>query len=804
MSLSSRFSETISPFRLFFFGALLILCTQLSAQQPKVLAPKKHMPTPLTTRMPWGIPTVPQTATGGLWMTDAKWKSSLYLRNVLKTDPITVTPVIYLSNGKRYPLAAVTLQPSGNAIVDIGDGLQSVGIAPYATLCGYVEIDYQWPWEAVMATVKNVDVVNSLIFIFPLGPSPDWQPKHPESMPVTQPASFEGMWWKQEKNVSGFLGLSNVTGKAINATVQLTGDANQQLGRFQVTVSPHGTKIVALDQLATVADTAGGVYVTHDGPERGLDINGGLEDLAVGYSARLRTLPQLQPSSTSQTNAMSFSQLGLMTGAADPMMNLPSGTVFSPYSVVRNISDQPGLLTPELWWMSGGSPQSVRLPQMAVPPHQTLNLNVSSLLTAAGLKNFSGSVNLILNTSAPAGALVMSSGSVDQKNTYVFEVQTHAVETGAAKQLCFWSTGNGDDTMLTLWNAADEPQDLSFTLFYSGGQYVYPIHLGSRETRNLNVSDVLHSSIPDASGNVIPAGITEGSAEIAGSLGEQQQILVGLDSAVYNVRKATCGNVCWTCTGVTGGFITPAPVKVVKTANVTATFIENSATGSQFTESASWTSNNTAVATVGGGTGVVHGVAAGSFTLLAVDEFVKQETGTFCTDQGYNNCPNWFPNSSVGSTTQVPTYLYATGMSQTTNTCDIGGPPFAGVGGSGHYQVLAQDKSQIQVAGMTPQEQVTLNGTVHPFANFSTPVTTAANGLFDDTPIAACFPSLPPAGQDVCASPVQHFQIIFNGVTFPIQTVTTQLECYHGVRISATGNPTTPTNKNYSYTVGTP
>ena len=120
----------------------------------------------------------------------------------LQTDAITVTPVLYLSNGQRYPLSPVTLELSGTAVVDIGQGLESVGIAPYATLCGYVEIQYQWSWAAVTASVKNVDVVNSLIFISGLQPSPEWHSEFPESLPARLPTSFEGLWWKQEKDVS--------------------------------------------------------------------------------------------------------------------------------------------------------------------------------------------------------------------------------------------------------------------------------------------------------------------------------------------------------------------------------------------------------------------------------------------------------------------------------------------------------------------------------------------------------------------------------------------------------------------------
>jgi hypothetical protein len=94
---------------------------------------------------------------GGLWMTDANFKSSLLLKNVVKTDPVTVTPILYLSNGAKYTLANVTLEPSGTAIIDINAALQEKGIAPWATLFGYVEVQYQWPWDPLCATVQSID-----------------------------------------------------------------------------------------------------------------------------------------------------------------------------------------------------------------------------------------------------------------------------------------------------------------------------------------------------------------------------------------------------------------------------------------------------------------------------------------------------------------------------------------------------------------------------------------------------------------------------------------------------------------------
>lgn len=63
-------------------------------------------------------------------MIDANRKASIYLKNGLETSPLTVTPVLFLSNGARYALDPVTLDPSGTSVISINDGLASQGVAP--------------------------------------------------------------------------------------------------------------------------------------------------------------------------------------------------------------------------------------------------------------------------------------------------------------------------------------------------------------------------------------------------------------------------------------------------------------------------------------------------------------------------------------------------------------------------------------------------------------------------------------------------------------------------------------------------
>ena len=118
-----------------------------------------------------------------------------------------------------------------------------------------------------------------------------------------------------------------------------------------------------------------------------------------------------------------------------------------------------------------------------------------------------------------------------------------------AKTISYWSTANGNDTMVTVWNPADEAQDFFFTLNYSGGSYTLPLHLDARASRLFNIASLIHDQAPDQQGNIIPTSVTEGSARIRGVHGDNERILVDVDAGTYNVRKGTCQYGCTSCGG---------------------------------------------------------------------------------------------------------------------------------------------------------------------------------------------------------------------------------------------------------------
>jgi hypothetical protein len=343
------------------------------------------------------------------------------------------------------------------------------------------------------------------------------------------------------------------------------------------------------------------------------------------------------------------------------MMHFPSGTTFTPYTVLRNVSSSAVTATPMFWWMVDGSPHSSQLSPVSLLPHQSRKLDLPALLATAGLTDFSGSIQLSFQVQGNTGSLLMAGGSVDQSNTYVFEVTPHGISESASKSLSYWDTANGDDTMVTIWNPAGQAQDLVFQITYAGGHYNYPVHLATGATRTFNFSEVVDSRIPDPEGNVIPEGVREGGAKLMGSSADNEQILVAMDAGTYNVRKATCNVYCQTCDGVTGFSMSPSSFSVAADGQTQLTFYETWNTGAQYDDTSyatSWTTSNGGVATVGtngsGTAGLVAGVSGGSVTISAQHLYsVPAYTSYWCEGSPWS-CPyTYYSNGQAGASGTV-------------------------------------------------------------------------------------------------------------------------------------------------------
>ncbi len=72
------------------------------------------------------------------------------------------------------------------------------------------------------------------------------------------------------------------------------GQSGQPNRSAPITITPHGTKWIDLDELRTAATQDGGIRVTWPGNPNDLAVNAGLEDQATGYSADVHS-PEHDP-----------------------------------------------------------------------------------------------------------------------------------------------------------------------------------------------------------------------------------------------------------------------------------------------------------------------------------------------------------------------------------------------------------------------------------------------------------------------------------------------------------------------------
>jgi hypothetical protein len=191
-----------------------------------------------------------------------------------------------------------------------------------------------------------------------------------------------------------------------------------------------------------------------------------------------------------------------------------------------------------------------------------------------------------------------------------------------------------------------------------------------------NMSEIVHSQIPDAEGNVIPSSIHEGSARISGQHGLPEHILLAMDASSYNVVKATCGFICLPCIAIADdGDIDAPPVNMGVGGTDTVKFMVQLQNGDQadYTNLTTWSTSDTSIASVRSA-GVIKGVAVGDFTTYAngPDENTGAEC---CAYDGECTCPSEPLVGSGGGTVGQTIYLVGTDCTSNTVWSGMWGNP---------------------------------------------------------------------------------------------------------------------------------
>jgi hypothetical protein len=167
-----------------------------------------------------------------------------------------------------------------------------------------------------------------------------------------------------------------------------------------------------------------------------------------------------------------------------------------------------------------------------------------------------------------AGSLHRAVATPDNTGTYVFEVEPEGVSPTDSKQVAYWTTANGFDTMYSLWNPTAQAEDLTVTFYYGdgSGSYVLPVHLAPNGSTMIDVMMLIESGQPDANGHMFPMTETAGSAIIRNTVAGTVKTATGTPlpapltlvaaGGTFNVETATCGVTCITCCGYSNPAVT--------------------------------------------------------------------------------------------------------------------------------------------------------------------------------------------------------------------------------------------------------
>jgi hypothetical protein len=713
---------------------------------------------------------VPQELFCPLWRTDNTFEATIRLKNELVIGPMTVIPVLFMADGTEYDLKPLTIDPADVATISINDALQEApaSLQEHLSQFGSASLRFIYGWNAVSGSIQSLNRPRSLIYQYPF--------VHPMSV-GSGPQVIEGLWWKHDPGVDGFVALSNTTGETVDAHVGLSDSRGLDGPGKELTVPAHGTEWVRLSQLdrAERSDERGGVTISWKGEADALTIAGGLENALKGFSAPMVFRTSNAGKSAAQT--VSYASVGIMVGNPDPMMGFPSGTKFSPYAVLRNGDSKPLQVQPSLCYLQGMDTKQLQVKPFTLSARQAKSLDLQAMLEAAGIKNYSGVVHLQLSYQGNPGALMIATGSVDQTGSYVFDVSAKGINQDRGKRISYWENGGGTDTMFTLWNPDPSPQELVVTLYFHNGTYKVPVHLDPNGTSMFNISELVMKQAPDADGHVLPRDASSGSALVYDATDRRHKVRIVVSVGTFNVQTATCGEQCSGCDDYQNFAFSPGslsiPVSQGTQWHATATMSDG--TTWDCTSDVNWQSQNTSIATVSSSQlGYVSAISAGS---VAIDGFMDDTvTDSLCYTQGI--CDNHTLTTSGTVYGQVPTSLEVLN----TQVIDMSYGGYSdnvyGIETAITYQVKDQFGAPLLSNLMEPQERVYdyyVNGQkqadpkpnrsdIGPSSYPGTSQFTGSNGQFIDAPVGT--------GQALAftATVTQDMYMLLGGTAYPMRT----------------------------------
>lgn len=512
--------------------------------------------------------------------------------------PIVVQPTLYSKNGQRLDVPPVVVEVNSFRYIDLIDWINLGGN------------DFRQGNIRLFHTGKDL-VLGAQIYLVDDSRSFSFEEKLAE-LGKFDSHRLEGVWIIPSKQSNVKVVLTNTSSNDLTVTGRLTVAPNITSGPQSITLAPHETKIFDMRRDFPNGGAALGgkpvaLSLEHAGAKWALIARAFISERSTGYSS----LAQFYNPGAG---------LAKEYHGAGMQMRSPSGERLKPVIVLRNTSTETAVVTGQVpYTRADGTNGSITLPATQLNANEVKLLNTNAIVQRNAQENIKfASIEVRYNT-AP-GSVGVAVHSESQNRDFVSRVPMwdplkQYTPTGGYP----WLIDGTSSTKNYIKNITDRTQKyVAFFTWENGGMYM----IGEKEvpphqTVEIDAKRLRDDQIPDEEGRTIPEFVSRGQFQWTlkpeDNVGPDEDplsglALIGRSEQIDWGRKVSNNYACQSCcTGNTvGGYIQPssATVEVDATVTLRAYIEEESCYGFPYSHqvSASWSSNNTTIATVSGGT----------------------------------------------------------------------------------------------------------------------------------------------------------------------------------------------------------
>ena len=440
---------------------------------------------------------------------------------------LVVQPTLFSLAGERFDPAPITVEGNSFRTVNLR-ALGAVEGTPFEE--GSIQLFHLGRDLVLGAQIYLVDAARGLSF--------DEKLIEPATSKSTR---LEGVWWVPSQRSDVRLLLSNTSESSFSVTVTL--GAAKHGKPSTLTLAPHETRIISVgpgdgNEKYKKKLEAGGASVEHTGPKGALIARALVKDAGTGYSWSAQFANPQGGKSTGYQGA------GLRLGRV-------AGEELTPVVMARNVGDAKTVVTGRIpYTTADGQVDVMDLPEVRLSPGETEFIDVARAVRERGDQFNAPSVGLEFEYTGTPGSVVMSAQSVSASGEHVFRVPLWDIAAQRSATGGYpWYIEGDSATVAYIKNTTGKKQKYTFQLDYPGG--VYSLGLKSVEagqTVAVDVRALRDGKVPDAQGQVIPAGANRG--QILWSVqGPDGLALIGRSEQVDLAGGISSSYACQNCCG---------------------------------------------------------------------------------------------------------------------------------------------------------------------------------------------------------------------------------------------------------------